>query len=89
MTELPRAERGSWRSRARPIIQKVLKENEGKDEKEIRKALRDAYPFGPREYHPYKIWCDEIQWQRGIKKKKMREKKRKVVEVTGQMELTL
>jgi hypothetical protein len=44
-----------------------LSETVGKDEKEIRKALHDAYPFGPREYHPYKIWLDEIKRQRGSK----------------------
>lgn len=41
-----------WRDQAAPIIERVLKEMAGKPEKEIRKALHDAYPFGPREYHP-------------------------------------
>lgn len=26
---------------------------------ERKKALHDAYPFGPRRYHPYKAWCRE------------------------------
>lgn len=59
---------GTWRDSARPIIQQVLKENRGKDEKEIKKALREAYPFGERRYHPYKIWLDEIKVQT-LKKK--------------------
>lgn len=25
----------------------------------IKKVLRGAYPFGVRQYHPYKIWLDE------------------------------
>lgn len=58
----------TWRDSCRPIIQKCLKENEGKTEKEIRKALLDAYPFGQRAMHPYKIWLDEIKRQRGKKK---------------------
>lgn len=58
----------TWRDRARPIIIRVLEENKDKDEKEIRKALRDAYPFGERAMHPYKIWCDEIKVQRGLRK---------------------
>lgn len=66
--------------------QQVLRETAGKSEKEIRQALRDAYPFGEREYHPYKIWCDEIQRQRGFKKKKCTEKARKVQ--SGQMEFS-
>lgn len=79
----------SWRDRARPIIQKVLQETKGKSDKEIRQALRDAYPFGPREYHPYKVWCDEIQRQRGFKVQRQRENKQKIIVDTGQMELKL
>ena len=55
----------TWRDIARPIIEKVLEENKGKPDIVIRQALFKAYPFGERRYHPYKIWCDEIQRQRG------------------------
>lgn len=54
---------------AAPVIHRVLEETKGKEEKEIKKALREAYPFGARENHPYKIWCDEINRQRGKKKR--------------------
>ena len=53
----------TWRDSARPIIAKVLSDNIGKTDKEIRKALKDAYPFGARQYHPYKVWLDEIKVQ--------------------------
>jgi hypothetical protein len=62
--------RGTWRASAKPIIQQVLRETRGQSEKEIRKALKDAYPWGERNYHPYKIWCDEIRVQRGLKRSK-------------------
>lgn len=55
----------SWREIAAPIIRKTLEENKGKSEKEIKAAIRDAYPFGQRAMHPYKIWCDEVRRQRG------------------------
>lgn len=54
----------TWRNIARPIIHQVLEETIGQDEKAIRGALRDAYPFGQRSLHPYKIWLDEIKIQR-------------------------
>lgn len=57
-----------WRDRARPIIAKVLAETKGQSESEICKALKGAYPFGERRYHPYKIWLHEIAVQRGKKK---------------------
>lgn len=61
----------TWRDSARPLIAKALEETKGKTEQEIRKALRDAYPWGERRMHPYKIWCDEIKRQRGLKKSKV------------------
>lgn len=61
--------RMSWRDRSEPIISKVLTETAGKSEKEIKKALFEAYPFGERRYHPYKIWLSEIKRQRGSKDK--------------------
>ena len=57
----------SWRDFCRPIIEEVLRETKGQDEKAVKKALFDAYPFGERAMHPYKIWCDEIKRQRGLK----------------------
>lgn len=60
----------TWRDIARPIIQNVLTENAGKSEREIKKALKEAYPFGQRCYHPYKIWLDEIKVQTGKIRKK-------------------
>jgi len=60
----------SWRDRARPIVAQVLWETKGQDKKAIDKALFDAYPFGERAMHPYKIWLDEVRRQRyGIVKK--------------------
>lgn len=32
-------------------------------EKGAKAALKEAYPFGQRAYHPYKIWCDEVRKQ--------------------------
>jgi hypothetical protein len=53
----------SWRDIARPIITKVLEETRGQDDKAIRKALRDAYPWGERAHFPYTVWLDEIKVQ--------------------------
>ena len=64
----------TWRDRARPIIARVLKENAGKSESEIKQALRDAFPWGSRELHPYKIWLSEIRYQRGLAQDKRKKK---------------
>lgn len=57
----------TWRDHARPIIAKVIREIGTEDIQALRKALREAYPFGERKYHPYRIWCDEIRVQLGEK----------------------
>lgn len=54
----------TWREHAAPIIARVLRQTVGQDEKAIRRALHDAYPFGRREHWPYKVWLDEVRRQR-------------------------
>ena len=53
----------TWRDSAGPIIAKVIAEHGTDDMKALRKALREAYPYGQRKYWPYKFWCDEIKRQ--------------------------
>lgn len=56
-----------WRGISAGIIFDVIREVGFDDERALNKALRDAYPFGQRKYHPYKIWLDEIRRQKGLK----------------------
>ncbi len=53
----------TWRNRAEPIIRRVMEEHRDAPLVEIRRALKEAYPFGPRAYHPYKVWLDECRRQ--------------------------
>jgi len=55
----------TWRDLARPIIARVIAEVGTSDMRALRRALRAAYPFGERKYHPYRIWCSEIRVQLG------------------------
>lgn len=50
-----------WRTTSNRVIYQVLKATDGQTEREIKKALEDAYPFGERKMHPYKIWLDAIK----------------------------
>ena len=59
----------TWRDYAKPIINRVIREVGTDDKKKLRKALRDAYPFGERRYYPYKVWLDGIKIQLGEKKR--------------------
>ena len=71
----------SWRDVANGVIRKVLEEHKPITEKEARRLLREAYPFGQRAMHPYKIWCDEIKIQRGLKKRKKKGGRKKFEQV--------
>lgn len=53
-----------WRRIARPIIRQICEKLDGKQRDQ---ALHDAYPFGVRKYHPYRIWCDEVRMWKGMK----------------------
>lgn len=58
-----------WRAIAQDVIREVIAKVGREDEKALRKAIRDAYPFGARSNHPYKIWCDEVRRQIGYRAK--------------------
>lgn len=53
----------TWREYCAPIIHRVITEVGTADEPKLRAALREAYPFGERKHHPYKIWLDEVHRQ--------------------------
>ena len=62
-----------WRKTAAEVISEVLDQcgtvdfSSPENYKAVRARLREAYPFGEKKYHPYKIWLDEIQRQLGKK----------------------
>ena len=62
----------TWRERAKPLIRKLIEENSGLSNKELAKIALKAFPWRPRMYHPYKVWCDEVRSQLGTKKIKPR-----------------
>lgn len=74
--------RKTWRDSCRPIIAEVIKNNHSKTLKELKRLISKEYPFGERSRHPYKIWCDEVKRQLGLKKVKKR-----FVDPENQMEL--
>ena len=57
----------SWRDISARIIRQVIAETKNADPSVRKQRLFDAYPFGERKYHPYRIWCDEIRRQLGLK----------------------
>lgn len=54
-----------WRDRAAIVVTCVVREVGLTDPRALRKALRDAYPFGDRLGYPYRAWLAEIKEQIG------------------------
>jgi hypothetical protein len=50
-----------WRIKANEIIIEIIKGNPTMAEQPLRKLITEAYPFGERAMHPYKIWCSAVQ----------------------------
>lgn len=48
-----------WRLRAREVITDALQGVDVSDLNACKKAIDDAYPFGPREHWPYRMWLLE------------------------------
>jgi len=48
----------SWRQRAAQVLAGLrLKEGDP----DAKRKVFDAYPFGPREYTPYKVWLEMVR----------------------------
>lgn len=64
----------TWRQRSAEVIDQTLAGLPKDATLEQKKsALKAAYPFGIRKYHPYKIWCDEVKNTIGDKPRKRHE----------------
>lgn len=79
----------TWRDHAAPIVAQVIAEHAGKSEREIRAALREAYPYGERDMWPYRVWCSEVRKQLGIEARKRGRRHRQELINAGQMELPM
>ena len=51
----------TWEEESMRVIRNVLKDYENRNEVELRKALKDAYPFGERKHWLYGIWLDCVK----------------------------
>jgi hypothetical protein len=51
-----------WRRHARAAIEAALRSGRAKglDGKELEQHVSDAYPFGVRQHHPYRVWLNEF-----------------------------
>lgn len=56
----------TWREHCSPIIASVISNVGTEDMKSLRRALREAYPYGVRTMWPYKVWCSEVRKQLGL-----------------------
>lgn len=51
----------SWADAAREVIQAEMAKHPHLKGKELKAILSKAYPFGERQYHPYKVWLREVK----------------------------
>lgn len=49
-----------WAEQSDKAIAPVVAAYKGKDERELRHLISEAYPFGMRENHPYKAWLKRV-----------------------------
>lgn len=64
---MPRiAHRGNhltWRQISANVIRDVIARAGTQDAEVLRREIRKAYPFGARQYWPYKAWLAEVKAQ--------------------------
>lgn len=57
---------GTWRESFAPEIAKIIADNAGKTQQELRKILLADGPSDPP-YWQRRMWCDEVRVQLGLK----------------------
>lgn len=63
----------TWRDHFRPLIFRVLEQlGPRRRLKTKRRALRAAYPCQQRRGWAYKVWCDEVRIQLGLRPPRFR-----------------
>lgn len=63
----------TWRDMAYKVTHETLAKLPASATLEERKAaLFEAYPFGAREYTPYRIWRQEVNYALGLKQRPQR-----------------
>lgn len=50
----------TWYAISVGVIRRVIAENKGATEAQLRKKVSEAYPFGQRAYYPYKAWLKAV-----------------------------
>lgn len=55
-----------WRAESARIIVEVRKKHPDAGGAALMDLLRAAYPFGPKQYWPYRVWRSEVRYQLGI-----------------------
>ena len=55
-----------WREISDEVIISVMSENQDLKGKDLRKKIREAYPFGERANWPYKMWLKRVRIHLGI-----------------------
>lgn len=82
---------GTRRREARSIIMQVIEDHvhgpvqtlPREDVLELRRILRDAYPYGEKKHWPYKVWCEEVRSALGFPDPKPRPYKKKPFRVAS------
>ncbi len=78
-----------WRKHANQVIARVVADNPGLSEMELRKKLSAAYPFGERKYHPYQIWLSAVDEHFNPRPKERKAKARPVAANEGQLSFSM
>ncbi len=51
----------TWRTTARAVLNRIVQQAADQQwtRQQFDTAVFDRYPFGVREFHPYRVWCEE------------------------------
>lgn len=59
-----------WRTESARVIAEVIRARPDLKGKALMDELRKAYPFGPKQGWPYKVWRSEVRYHLGIDRRR-------------------
>ena len=60
--------RATWVTRSADIVRQIVADNQGLDDKELRKVITSAYPYRERMGWAYKAWLKAVKQVLGNRK---------------------
>ncbi len=77
---------GKWKAQSLAVIASVIAEHPNATPRQLRQAVRRAYPFGSRSNYPYQAWKEAVEAILGPSERKQKIMDARAAEIAAEMD---